>query len=87
MTEIFGKIKNQIQQSSGGSSLLEVSGNGEMLISGCVGIGEYNCNEITVHTVLGDIAVIGEKLRLEVYRGDVMSVKGRVNLIRLGGKS
>ena len=84
-TDFIKKVKNQLRDTSGATSFLELCGTSELLISGCIGIKEYSAEEITVDTLRGIIKISGQGLHLSVYRGDIMSVEGTVGIIDLGG--
>ncbi|MDD6094626.1 MAG: YabP/YqfC family sporulation protein [Clostridia bacterium] len=83
-TEIFRKFRTQLDNKTGSTSFLELIGNGELLISGCLGICDYTAEEIKVDTLLGRIVICGAGLKLAVYRGDIMSIEGSVSVIKLG---
>ena len=78
------KLKNELETKAGVSSFIEISGNGEILVTGCISIEKYSSEEIRVKTRLGRIYIMGQKLKLSIFRGDIMSVEGTVSAIKLG---
>lgn len=81
----LSEIKQKLYNKTGMSSFLEISGNGEILLSGCKGISDYSPEEIKVDTLLGTVVISGKSLKLSTFREDIMSVEGTISMIKLGG--
>ena len=82
--EKLKNLKDRAATALGVSSFIEISGNSEILLSGCTAINDYSAEEIKVSTLRGAVSICGKDLKLSVYRGDIMSIEGTVTLIRLG---
>ena len=66
-------------------SLVEIQSDYEMIISGCRGIVEYTETTVVVETVSGVISVCGMCLCLDVFRGDMLSISGKIISVSFGG--
>ena len=82
--EKLKKLKNHAETLAGTASFIELIGNGELMVSGCLGINDYSGEKIVVMTRLGKVSICGKDMKLTVYRGDVMTVEGTVTMIDLG---
>ena len=76
-TSLFERISEE----AGAAPLIELHGSGEVLISGCRGIIDYDSTSITVETPCGLMTLKGKGLTVSVFRGDIMSVEGKVSLL------
>ena len=66
-------------------SLIEIYSDYEMIISGCKGIVDYSDRVVIADTVSGRVCVNGCCLSLDVFRGDMLSISGRIQSICFGG--
>lgn len=62
-----------------------VKGRREVEITGCLGVLEYENGIVVVKTAGGPCAVSGEGLVLSDFHRDVLSVRGRIDAVRLAG--
>ena len=57
-------------------SFVEMHGFNEIIISGCLKIIDYNTTSIICDTLSGPLNIDGEELVIDVFREDVLCVKG-----------
>ncbi len=87
MKKLYEKCSEAIQKltvEAGSAPLIELHGSGELLISGCRGILDYDPCLIKVETSCGVMTVKGKGLRVSVYRSDMLSVEGSVSMLCMG---
>lgn len=65
---------------------VEISGRGEVLISGCTGILRFSEDEIGVRTESSPVAVRGAKLTLCWAGEGRLMIKGRVDAVQFEGE-
>ena len=65
---------------------VEISGRGEVLISGCTGILRFSEDEIGVRTESSPVAVRGAKLTLCWAGEGRLMIKGRIDAVLLEGE-
>ena len=79
-----GVIRNLILQSGLdsdvliGQPLVEISGNGRVLIENHKGIISYNCEELCIRVQYGYIIISGEKLYLAEIQKDRVVIVGKI---------
>ena len=66
---------------------VEISGRGEVLISGCTGILRFSEDEIGVRTESSPVAVRGAKLTLCWAGEGRLMIKGRIDAVLLEGEN
>ena len=93
-TEIIMGLKEQkerlvshLTEAVGMAPLIEIHGTGELLLSGCLGITDYDRERIIVDTVRGKISICGKSLGMSVFRGDMLSREGKIHMICFGGEA
>lgn len=84
LREKCSNLIEKISEEAGTAPLIELHGSGEVLISGCRGIIDYNSSAITVETPCGQMTLRGKGLTVSVFRGDIMSIEGKVSLLCFG---
>ena len=85
MKDRLERIKENIRERVGASSMLEVYGRREMLVCGCVALCDFDSEKVFIQTVDGLLSVFGECLEICAFRADIVSVKGKIEKIEFGG--
>ncbi len=70
---------------AGRMSIIEIHSDYELILSGCRGIVDYTCESVVADTVSGRISVKGKCLCLDVFRGDILCVSGRILSVNFEG--
>ena len=78
------KLMAQFSEAVGTAPLVEVHGTGELLLSGCLGITDYSPEKVVVSTLGGNFTICGKRLVMSVFRGDILSVEGKIEMICFG---
>lgn len=79
-----GVFERCVGEIMGIMSLIEIHSDYEMIISGCKGIVDYTDCMIIADTVSGRVTVNGCCLCLDVFRGDLLSISGRITSVCFG---
>ena len=82
---IKSKIKSGISEKLPETAIIEIHGSNELIMSGCKNIREYTEELISISTDSGLFQIIGEKLSISVFRGDIFSVEGKINMLKFSG--
>jgi len=64
--------------------LFDCKWNREIRITCCTGVLEYDANKIVLHTKRGKCGIIGEGLQMENFRGDTLTIHGKICSIWFG---
>ncbi len=67
----------------GNMSFVEIHGLGEIIISGCLKIIDYSNSAIVCETISGTYSIDGEDLLVDIFREDVLCVKGLIKGVTL----
>jgi len=86
MGERFERLRDAIREKAGRASLVEVYGTGELLLTGCVSLLDFDDCKVIVNTVNGLVTVFGEGLRIVAFRADLLSVSGCIHSVEFGGR-
>ena len=78
---IIGRLSGEV---SGNIRLVEIYSDYEAVISGCVGIIDYNPCEVFIETVSGKIKIYGKCLCIRFFQQDMISVEGKIDGIIMG---
>ena len=84
MGERLKNLREKLMEKSGNASMLEVYGIGELLISGCRTLVDFDDRSVTVDTVNGKVTVYGKGLCVCAFRADLLSVSGSLSRIDFG---
>ncbi len=85
MGERFKSFVEKFREQTGSASLLEVHGKGELMLTGCRNLLDYNESSIMVDTVNGIVKICGRRLEISAYRQDLLSISGEITVIDMGG--
>lgn len=85
MKERFQRFRENIRERVGTASVLEVYGRGEIMVTGCVALCDFDPSCVYVETVNGLVSVFGKGLEVCAFRADLLCVKGRIEKIEFGG--
>ena len=83
MRKLRGLIGRLSENFACGMSFIEIHGTSDMILSGCKRIIDYNLEEITCDTVSGVVRIVGERLTLDIFRGDILTVCGSITGVYL----
>lgn len=81
MGERIRRLKGDIQKKMGGGSLIEVYGLCEVLITGCLSMGDFSDECVFVETVDGPVKILGRGLSVVAFRADILCVKGTIEAV------
>lgn len=81
------KLVSHFADTVGMAPLIEIHGSGELLLSGCLGICDYSREKIVVDTMMGKVSMCGSGLTMSVFRGDMLSIEGKLHMICFGGEA
>ena len=65
-------------------SMIEIHSDYELVLSGCIGIADYNSEEVVMDTVSGKVCVKGIFLSINIFRGDLICINGRIRSVNFG---
>lgn len=85
MREKKEKLMSKLTDAVGMAPLIEIHGTGELLLSGCRSITDYSDDRIIVDTLMGAVSILGRRLEMSVFRGDILSIEGVIHMISFGG--
>ena len=85
MGEILKRLKRRITDSMGNGALVEEYGGREALLTGCTALCDFDDTSVRAETVSGPVTVWGRGLSVCAYRCDLISVKGEITKVELGG--
>lgn len=68
----------------GRMSVMEIHSNYELIVTGCIGIVDYNDCSVMIETISGRIKISGRCLCINIFRGDLMSVNGMILSVSFG---
>ena len=85
MKEKLKSFIEKFKEQTGYASMIEVHGTGELLLTGCRSLLDFDDNTITVDTVNGTVRICGRSLAITAYRQDLLCVTGDINVIDMGG--
>ncbi len=85
MGERLKRLKKSLTDAVGASMSLEVYGCGELLITGCICLVDFSPVSVIADTVDGRVEIRGEDMSVCAYRGDILSVCGRIISIEMEG--
>lgn len=86
MTKRLKKIRDKLTECTGTASCCEIRGFGEILITGCTSLADFNDNTVVVETVNGKIRLCGEDLKICAFRADLLSVTGIISRVEFEGE-
>ena len=76
----FSRISDEI---IGSMTLIEIQSDRELVISGCRGVMEYDCQRLVLDTISGIVKICGCNLCLSVFQGDVLIICGKIKSVCL----
>ena len=85
MRERFQRLREKISERVGTCSTLEVYGRGEVIVTGCVALCDFDASCVYVETVNGLVSVFGQSLEVCAFRADLLCVRGRIEKVEFGG--
>ena len=75
----LARITKRIKENfASGMSFIEIHGNHELILSGCVRIIDFNTDKICCDTLSGCLTVEGEDLLVDIFSGDILTVSGNI---------
>ena len=69
-----------------GQPLVEISGNGRVLVENHMGVTEYGPDRIRVRVKCGDICICGCGLKLSRMTKGQLIIRGRIDAVSLNGR-
>ena len=63
---------------------IEMSGNSEFSLDGCLGIIEYNDVYVRIKVSGGEVTVLGVSLDIPVFDGPAITVTGQIKTVEFG---
>ena len=85
MKDKLKRFIEKFKEQTGYASMIEVHGTGELLLTGCRTLLDFDDNTITVDTVNVMVRICGKGLSITAYRHDLLCVIGEINVIDMGG--
>ena len=85
MRERFQRLREKINERVGTCSTLEVYGRGEVMVTGCVALCDFDSKSVFVETVNGLVSVFGQGLEVCAFRADLLCVRGKIEKVEFGG--
>lgn len=79
------RFRRRLAAATGHCSMIELHGDSELLLFGCQGIIDYDCETILINTLSGQVEISGHRLCLSVFRGDILQVEGHIVGVRFCG--
>ncbi len=83
MKGLNGLIRRLGENFACGMSFIEIHGTSELILSGCKKILDYSSEKIVCDTVSGGLVIEGSCLRLDIFRGDILTVCGKISGVYL----
>lgn len=78
------RLGQRAMDASSVSSMLEVIGVSELLLTGCRSLIDFNEEKVIVDTVSGLVTVYGEQLCVNTFRADLLCVCGTLTRVEFG---
>ncbi len=78
--KFISKLSDEI---TGYMTLIEIQSDRELIISGCRGVMEYDCQSLVLDTISGVVKICGYNLCLSVFQGDVLIICGKIKSVCL----
>lgn len=85
MIQRLRRMKDRLTDAAGYFSCCEVHGRGEVMLTGCTCLVDFNDSTVLVETVNGRIRFEGEGLKICAFRADLLSVCGNIRRIDFEG--
>lgn len=82
--EKLRRFRDKLREETGFSSVLEVYGTGELMLTGCKGLLDFSDRLILCETVSGILKIYGKGLSVCAYRADLLLVCGSIDAISFG---
>ncbi len=82
--EKLRRLRDKLKEETGFSSVLEVYGTGELMLTGCKGLLDFSDQFVLCDTVSGIVRVYGKELSVCAYRADLLLVCGCIRDISFG---
>lgn len=73
-------------EAAGASPRVVINGRGEVLVAGHTGLYSYDTGRIRARTEWGILTVEGQQLVISYFGAQDMSIRGRVDQVRLEGE-
>lgn len=83
MGERLKSLRKRIADTAGCSMSLEVYGCRELLITGCLCLVDFSKESVIASTVDGTVKIFGKDMSVCAFRGDLLSVSGRILSIQM----
>ncbi len=83
MGERLKKLRKNMVDTAGCAMSLEVYGCNDLLITGCLCLVDFSKETVIADTVDGRVRIIGKDMSVCAFRGDLLSVKGRILSIEM----
>ena len=86
MIQKLRRIKDKLCDSAGFFSCCEIHGAGEVMLTGCTCLVDFDECAVVVDTVNGRIRFEGEGLSIRTFRADLLSVCGNIKRVDFLGE-
>lgn len=83
MGERLKNLRKKMIDTAGCAMSLEVYGCRELLITGCLCLVDFSKEAVIADTVDGTVRIFGKDMSVCAFRGDLLSVSGRILSIEM----